>query len=92
MDCLSVLMFFNVLFFNQFFDKIFNVFQCSKSLQMIPVAANDVALSIHAVLLTAISLFQIMIYEVSRFFCLQGCPILLLMGIIFQFQCSSNLI
>lgn len=35
------------------------------SLQMIPVAANDVAFSIHAVLLTAITLFQIMIYEVS---------------------------
>ncbi|KAK4781720.1 hypothetical protein SAY86_015822 [Trapa natans] len=33
--------------------------------QMIPVAANDVAFSIHAVLLTAITLFQIMIYEVS---------------------------
>ncbi|KAK7844798.1 cystinosin like protein [Quercus suber] len=32
--------------------------------QMIPVAANDVAFSIHAVLLTAITLFQIAIYEV----------------------------
>ncbi|XVF16280.1 hypothetical protein REPUB_Repub10bG0017600 [Reevesia pubescens] len=31
--------------------------------QMIPVAANDVAFSIHAVLLTAITLFQIVIYE-----------------------------
>lgn len=31
--------------------------------QMIPVAANDVAFSIHAVLLTAITLFQISIYE-----------------------------
>ncbi|XP_061351858.1 cystinosin homolog [Gastrolobium bilobum] len=31
--------------------------------EMIPVAANDVAFSIHAVLLTAISLFQIAIYE-----------------------------
>ncbi|XP_021890404.1 cystinosin homolog [Carica papaya] len=31
--------------------------------QMIPVAANDVAFSIHAVLLTAITLFQIFIYE-----------------------------
>ncbi|KDP46356.1 hypothetical protein JCGZ_10196 [Jatropha curcas] len=30
---------------------------------MIPVAANDVAFSIHAVLLTAITLFQIAIYE-----------------------------
>lgn len=32
---------------------------------MIPVAANDVAFSIHAVLLTAITLFQIVIYDVS---------------------------
>ncbi|KAL8130709.1 hypothetical protein V2J09_019864 [Rumex salicifolius] len=31
--------------------------------QMIPVAANDVAFSIHAVLLTAFTLFQICIYE-----------------------------
>ncbi|KAL8130708.1 hypothetical protein V2J09_019863 [Rumex salicifolius] len=31
--------------------------------QMIPVAANDVAFSIHAVLLTAFTLFQIFIYE-----------------------------
>ncbi|XP_007215916.2 cystinosin homolog [Prunus persica] len=31
--------------------------------QMIPVAANDVAFSIHAVLLTAITLYQIAIYE-----------------------------
>uniref|UniRef100_A0A2N9EVI7 Cystinosin homolog n=1 Tax=Fagus sylvatica TaxID=28930 RepID=A0A2N9EVI7_FAGSY len=31
--------------------------------QMIPVAANDVAFSIHAVFLTAITLFQIVIYE-----------------------------
>lgn len=34
-------------------------------LQMIPVAANDVAFSVHAVLLTAITLFQIAIYDVS---------------------------
>jgi hypothetical protein len=34
-------------------------------MQMIPVAANDVAFSIHAVLLTAITLFQIVIYQVS---------------------------
>lgn len=34
--------------------------------QMIPVAANDVAFSIHAVLLTAITLFQVFIYEVSE--------------------------
>lgn len=32
---------------------------------MIPVAANDVAFSIHAVLLTALTLIQIAIYEVS---------------------------
>ncbi|KAL2320220.1 hypothetical protein Fmac_029189 [Flemingia macrophylla] len=31
--------------------------------EMIPVAANDVAFSVHAVLLTAISLFQIAIYD-----------------------------
>lgn len=31
--------------------------------QMIPVAANDVAFSIHAVILTAFTLFQIAIYE-----------------------------
>lgn len=31
--------------------------------EMIPVAANDVAFSIHAVLLTAITLFQIAIYD-----------------------------
>lgn len=34
-------------------------------LQMIPVAANDVAFSIHAVVLTAFTLFQIAIYDVS---------------------------
>ncbi|PWA98448.1 PQ-loop repeat family protein / transmembrane family protein [Artemisia annua] len=32
-------------------------------IQMIPVAANDVAISIHAVLLTAFTLFQIAIYD-----------------------------
>ncbi|XP_058093827.1 cystinosin homolog [Magnolia sinica] len=31
--------------------------------EMIPVAANDVAFSIHAVLLTAITLYQVLIYE-----------------------------
>ncbi|KAJ4962044.1 hypothetical protein NE237_021954 [Protea cynaroides] len=31
--------------------------------EMIPVAANDVAFSVHAVLLTAITLFQVLIYE-----------------------------
>ncbi|KAM0000327.1 putative lysosomal cystine transporter [Helianthus debilis subsp. tardiflorus] len=35
------------------------------SKQMIPVAANDVAFSSHAVLLTAFTLFQIAIYDVS---------------------------
>lgn len=35
-------------------------------LQMIPVAANDVAFSIHAVLLTSITLFQVVIYDVSN--------------------------
>ncbi|XP_043709980.1 cystinosin homolog [Telopea speciosissima] len=30
---------------------------------MIPVAANDVAFSAHAVLLTAITLFQVLIYD-----------------------------
>ena len=32
---------------------------------MIPVAANDVAFSVHAVLLTAFTLFQVIIYDVS---------------------------
>lgn len=32
---------------------------------MIPVAANDVAFSIHAVLLTAVTLVQVAIYDVS---------------------------
>lgn len=36
-------------------------------MQMIPVAANDVAFSMHAVLLTSIILFQIAIYDVSDF-------------------------
>ncbi|CAN0924551.1 Cystinosin homolog [Linum grandiflorum] len=34
--------------------------------QMIPVAANDVAFSIHAVVLTLITLFQVFIYEVPN--------------------------
>ena len=34
---------------------------------MIPVAANDVAFSVHAVILTAFLLFQIAIYQVSLF-------------------------
>lgn len=33
---------------------------------MIPVAANDVAFSIHAVALTAFTLFQVLIYDVSN--------------------------
>lgn len=33
---------------------------------MIPVAANDVAFSVHAVALTAFTLFQVLIYEVSN--------------------------
>lgn len=32
---------------------------------MIPVAANDMAFSAHAVLLTIFTLFQIVIYDVS---------------------------
>jgi len=43
---------------------------------MIPVAANDVAFSAHAVLLTAISLFQIAIYDVSATFPLIGLIVL----------------
>ncbi|KAL4317914.1 hypothetical protein GQ457_18G008740 [Hibiscus cannabinus] len=42
---------------------IYNI--CLYFSQMIPVTANDVAFSIHVVLLTAITLFQIVIYEVS---------------------------
>ncbi|KAL0377355.1 UNVERIFIED_CONTAM: Cystinosin [Sesamum radiatum] len=34
--------------------------------QMIPVAVNDVAFSVHAVLMTALTLFQIVIYDVSH--------------------------
>ena len=34
-------------------------------MQMIPVAANDVAFSVHAVTLTAFTLSQVLIYEVS---------------------------
>lgn len=36
--------------------------------QMLPVAANDVAFSIHAVVMTSLTLFQICIYEVSNVF------------------------
>lgn len=36
--------------------------------QMIPVAANDVAFSSHAVILTAFTLFQIAIYDVSIYY------------------------
>ena len=35
---------------------------------MIPVAANDVAFSTHAVLVTAVILFQILIYDVRGFY------------------------
>lgn len=35
---------------------------------MIPVAANDVAFSTHAVLLSIFTLFQVVIYDVSRLF------------------------
>lgn len=35
---------------------------------MIPVAANDVAFSMHAVALTAFTLFQVLIYDVSSLF------------------------
>ena len=38
-------------------------------LQMIPVAANDVAFSLHAVALTAFTVFQVFIYEVSLLSC-----------------------
>lgn len=44
-------------------------------LQMIPVAANDVAFSIHAVLLTAFTLFQIAIYDVSGPFQIKFCMV-----------------
>lgn len=38
---------------------------CSiNGMQLIPVAANDVAFSVHAVLLTGFTLFQVLIYEV----------------------------
>ncbi|CAK7328206.1 unnamed protein product [Dovyalis caffra] len=44
---------------NQYFEKYGHE-------QMIPVAANDVAFSVHAVFVTAITLFQILIYDVSE--------------------------
>jgi hypothetical protein len=38
-------------------------------LQMIPVAANDVAFSLHAVALTSFTVFQVFIYEVGLLSC-----------------------
>ncbi|KAE8694139.1 Cystinosin-like protein [Hibiscus syriacus] len=52
----NVCLYFSPVIQQQYFDKY-------GSGEMIPVAANDVAFSIHAVLLTAITLFQIVIYE-----------------------------
>ena len=49
---------------------IFNMWWNVFLLQMIPVAANDVAFSIHAVVLIAFTWFQIAIYEVSDLFLL----------------------
>lgn len=49
---------------------------------MIPVAANDVAFSSHAVLLTAIALFQIAIYEVKLMFLLVWNVVLFLGGVL----------
>ncbi|KAG6516197.1 hypothetical protein ZIOFF_026646 [Zingiber officinale] len=51
---------------NKDFDMV-NVFILNlHGFQMIPVAANDVAFSIHAVALTAFTLFQVLIYDVSN--------------------------
>ncbi|KAK8480568.1 hypothetical protein V6N13_021128 [Hibiscus sabdariffa] len=52
----NVCLYFSPVIQQQYFDEY-------GSGEMIPVAANDVAFSIHAVLLTAITLFQIVIYE-----------------------------
>ncbi|CAI9771265.1 unnamed protein product [Fraxinus pennsylvanica] len=40
--------------------------------EMIPVAANDVAFSIHAVLLTAFTLFQVVIYDLCALLVMAG--------------------
>ncbi|GMI67086.1 hypothetical protein like AT5G40670 [Hibiscus trionum] len=52
----NVCLYFSPVIQQQYFDKY-------GSGEMIPVAANDVAFSIHAVLLTAFFLFQIVIYD-----------------------------
>ncbi|KAF8105205.1 hypothetical protein N665_0161s0005 [Sinapis alba] len=67
----SSYMIYNVcLYFSPFIQK--QYFDLYGDKEMIPVAANDVAFSIHAVLMTALTLFQICIYDrgtqkVSRF-------------------------
>ncbi|KAG8477238.1 hypothetical protein CXB51_030869 [Gossypium anomalum] len=52
----NVCLYFSPVIQRQYFEKY-------GSGEMIPVAANDVAFSIHAVLLTAITLFQIVIFD-----------------------------
>ncbi|WZZ53844.1 hypothetical protein YC2023_053951 [Brassica napus] len=60
----SSYMIYNVcLYFSPFIQK--QYFDLYGDKEMIPVAANDVAFSIHAVCMTAFTLFQICIYEVS---------------------------
>ncbi|KAL2926851.1 Cystinosin-like protein [Bienertia sinuspersici] len=57
---------------------------------MIPVAANDVCFSMHAVILTAFTLFQIFIYEVTwKSKDLEDLPSqsLLLHGVLLHFLC-----
>ncbi|ERN13586.1 hypothetical protein AMTR_s00049p00031840, partial [Amborella trichopoda] len=49
------------LFFSPFIQR--QYFEKYGSDEMIPVAANDVAFSIHAVVLTAFTIFQVFIYE-----------------------------
>ncbi|CAH8385105.1 unnamed protein product [Eruca vesicaria subsp. sativa] len=67
----SSYMIYNVcLYFSPFIQK--QYFDLYGDKEMIPVAANDVAFSLHAVLVTAFTLFQICIYDrgtqkVSRF-------------------------
>ncbi|KFK33078.1 hypothetical protein AALP_AA6G327500 [Arabis alpina] len=58
----SSYMIYNVcLYFSPFIQK--QYFDTYGDKEMIPVAANDVAFSIHAVVMTALLLFQIFIYE-----------------------------
>ncbi|KAF5189413.1 Cystinosin-like protein [Thalictrum thalictroides] len=57
----SYLIYNAVLFFSPTVQKQYH--EKYGSNEMIPVAANDVAFSIHAVLLTAFTLFQVIIYE-----------------------------